>query len=211
MIHSSVSRRRPHIHGVERCVWSYLAGSPRSALHRAARTAAGQGLTTRFFTQDGVVHAVEDVSFRLRPGEVLGLVGESGCGKSVTGLSIMRLVPDPPGKIVAGSIQFKGENLLRTEQRRDAADSGQSDRDGLPGPDDRLQSGPDDRASRSPKSSNCTKQLRPAAAMTARSNCSKMVGIPAAERRARDYPHQYSGGMRQRAMIAMALACSPNS
>src|SRR5262245_63067153 len=73
-----------------------------------------KGLKTQFFTQDGVVKAVDDVSFYIMPGETLGVVGESGCGKSMTGLSIMRLIPNPPGKIVAGEIVFEGDDILQT-------------------------------------------------------------------------------------------------
>jgi oligopeptide transport system ATP-binding protein len=167
-----------------------------------------QGLTTRFFTEDGVVHAVEDVSLAVRPGEVLGLVGESGCGKSVTGLSIMRLVPDPPGRIVAGTIEFKGENLLELndEEMRQIRGNHISMifQDPMTAFNPVLSIG-----KQIGEVLELHQGLRGAAAMRRAVELLKMVGIPSAERRVKDYPHQFSGGMRQRAMIAMALACRP--
>jgi oligopeptide transport system ATP-binding protein len=168
-----------------------------------------RGLTTRFFTQDGVVHAVEDVSFSLRQGEVLGLVGESGCGKSVTGLSIMRLVPDPPGKIVAGSVEFKGENLL--ELNDDEMRQIRGNQIAMIFQDPMTAFNPVLTIGRQiAEVLELHEHLRPAAAQARAVELLRMVGIPSADRRVRDYPHQYSGGMRQRAMIAMALACKPD-
>ena len=167
-----------------------------------------QGLTTRFYTQDGVVHAVEDVSFSVRPGEVLGLVGESGCGKSVTGLSIMRLVPDPPGRITAGSIEFKGEDLLKLNDDEMRQIRGNQIamifQDPMTAFNPVLTIG-----KQIAEVLELHEGLRSAAAMARATELLRMVGIPSAERRVRDYPHQFSGGMRQRAMIAMALACRP--
>ena len=167
-----------------------------------------RGLTTRFFSQDGVVHAVEDVSFAVRPGETLGIVGESGCGKSVTGLSIMRLVPDPPGRIVAGSIEFKGENLLELNDEEIRQIRGNQIamifQDPMTSLNPVLTIG-----RQIGEALELHEGLRPAAAGRRAVELLKMVGIPSAERRARDYPHQFSGGMRQRAMIAMGLACKP--
>jgi oligopeptide transport system ATP-binding protein len=168
-----------------------------------------RGLTTRFFTQDGVVHAVEDVTFSLKPGEVLGLVGESGCGKSVTGLSIMRLVPDPPGRIVSGAIEFKGENLL--ELNDDEMRAIRGNQIAMIFQDPMTAFNPVLTIGRQiAEVLELHQGLRPSAALARAVELLKMVGIPSAERRARDYPHQFSGGMRQRAMIAMALACKPD-
>ena len=102
-----------------------------------------RSLKTQFNTQDGVVKAVDDVSFYVMPGETLGVVGESGCGKSMTGLSIMRLIPSPPGKIVAGEIIFNGDDILQHDRRTGPRDSRQRHRDDLPGPDDVAESGAD--------------------------------------------------------------------
>ncbi|HEX5504362.1 MAG TPA: ABC transporter ATP-binding protein [Thermomicrobiales bacterium] len=167
-----------------------------------------QGLTTRFFTDDGVVHAVEDVSFAVHPGEVLGLVGESGCGKSVTGLSIMRLIPHPPGRIVAGAIEFRGENLLELndEEMRQLRGNHLSMvfQDPMTAFNPVLSIG-----KQICEVLELHEGLSGHAARRRAIDLLKMVGIPAAERRIKDYPHQFSGGMRQRAMIAMALACKP--
>ncbi len=168
-----------------------------------------QGLTTRFFTQDGVVHAVEDVSFSVRRGEVLGLVGESGCGKSVTGLSLMRLVPEPPGKIVSGSIFFKGEDLLRLND--DEMREIRGNQIAMVFQDPMTAFNPVLTIGRQiAEVLELHEQLRPAAAQARAIELLQMVGIPSPKQRVRDYPHQFSGGMRQRAMIAMALACKPD-
>jgi peptide/nickel transport system ATP-binding protein len=166
------------------------------------------GLKTYFFVRQGVVKAVEDVSFSLAAGEKLAIVGESGCGKSMTALSILRLVPDPPGRIVAGSVKLDGQDLLK-----------------LPEAEMRKVRG--NRISmifQEPMTSlnpviSVGKQI--AEAVILHQNVSKqeaadkavemlaLVKIPEASRRAKEYPHQLSGGMRQRAMTAMALACNP--
>ena len=167
-----------------------------------------QGLTTRFFTEDGVVHAVENVSFSVRPGEVLGVVGESGCGKSVTGLSIMRLLPDPPGRIVSGAIEFQGEDLLRLNDDEMRAIRG--NKIAMIFQDPMTSFNPVLTIGRQiGEVLELHEGLRPAQARERAIELLRMVGIPTPERRVRDYPHQYSGGMRQRAMIAMALACKP--
>ncbi|MCE2404738.1 MAG: ABC transporter ATP-binding protein [Dehalococcoidia bacterium] len=165
-------------------------------------------LKTQFFTQRGVVHAVDGVSFDLEEGETLGLVGESGCGKSVSALSIMRLIPDPPGRIVAGEVMFDGQDLLK-----------------LPEPEMRGVRGKqismvfqEPMTSLNPVLSverQLTEALELHLGMTkteARQeavNRLEQVGIPDPERRVKQYPHQFSGGMRQRVMIAMALSCNP--
>ena len=105
-----------------------------------------ENLKTWFYTPDGIVKAVNGVSFTLHEGEALGLVGESGCGKSVSAMSLMRLIPTPPGRIVEGEVIFDGRDLLKLQRRGDPAGPRQRHRDDLPGPDDLAQPGPDDRA-----------------------------------------------------------------
>jgi peptide/nickel transport system ATP-binding protein len=165
-------------------------------------------LRTWFYTRDGVVRAVDGVSLRVMPGETLAIVGESGCGKSVTALSILRLVPSPPGRISAGAIRFAGRDLLMLSEAamRDVRGNdismifqepmtslnpvltiGRQIAETLT-----LHQGLDKRAA-----------LRRAVEML------RLVHIPEPERRITQYPHQLSGGMRQRVMIAMALACNP--
>ncbi len=167
-----------------------------------------QGLTTHFFTRSGVIKAIDNLSLRLQKGRVLGLVGESGCGKTVTALSILNLVPYP-GRIVSGKILFEGQDLLSL-------------------PVDEM------RAIRGARISMIFQEpmtaLNPvftvgnqiAEVLTAHQNISKKqardaavellrsVGIPSPEKRVEEYPHQLSGGMRQRVMIAMAIACKPS-
>jgi peptide/nickel transport system ATP-binding protein len=165
-------------------------------------------LTTHFFTRDGVVRAVEGVSFYVMRGEVLAIVGESGCGKSVTSLSIMRLIASPPGRIVRGRVLFEGRDLLE-----------------LPEPEMRkIRGNAISMIFQEPMTSlnpvlTIGRQIAEAlvlhrgtasAEALARSIALlREVRIPAPERRVTQYPHQLSGGMRQRVMIAMALACAP--
>jgi oligopeptide transport system ATP-binding protein len=167
-----------------------------------------KGLKTRFFTQDGVVNAVNGIDYTLEEGETLGIVGESGCGKSVSVLSIMRLIPDPPGKIVGGEVFFDGRDLLKLNPDeirqirgnkiamifQDPMTSlnpvltiGRQVSEAL-----ELHLGMDKKQSR-----QRTVELL------------ELVGIPEAAGRVDDYPHQFSGGMRQRVMIAMGLSCNP--
>lgn len=167
-----------------------------------------QGLETQFHTHDGVVHAVNGVDFHLSEGETLGLVGESGCGKSVTMMSILHLIPAPPGKVVAGQAFFQGRDLI-------------------PMPDEELRHIRGSQISmifQDPMTYfnpviSIGKQV--AEPLEIHLGISKneaesrvvellnLVGIPNPRERYKDYPHQFSGGMRQRAMIAMALTCSP--
>ncbi|WP_194840800.1 ABC transporter ATP-binding protein [Filobacillus milosensis] len=167
-----------------------------------------KGLRTSFFTDDGEVPAVDDVDFYVREGEILGIVGESGCGKSVTSLSVMGLIPKPPGKIVGGEILFKGEDLVHASEKRmrklrgnDIAMIFQEPMTSL-NPlftiGDQLVE-----ALLTHKKVN-KKQARQKAVEKM-----KLVGLPRAEELLDDYPHQLSGGMRQRVMIAMALMCDP--
>ena len=166
-----------------------------------------KNLQTHFYTRSGVAKAVEDVSFTLNESETLGLVGESGCGKSVTSLSIMRLV-GPPGKIVGGEILYKGDDVLDMSQ------------------DDlyKLRGGQIAMIFQDPMTSlnpvlpigfqiaeavKAHLKMDDTAAMNRAAEMLDRVRIPEARRRLKDYPHQFSGGMRQRVMIAIALSCNP--
>lgn len=165
-------------------------------------------LRTYFYTRDGVVRSVDGVSFSVSEGETLAIVGESGCGKSVTSLSILRLIASPPGKIVSGSIRFHGEDLLgfSDEQMRDI----RGDKISMIFQEPMTSLNPVLTIGRQigevlELHRDCTKE-------EARSRILellKMVNIPEPESRIDEYPHQLSGGMRQRIMIAMALACDP--
>ncbi|WP_125154068.1 ABC transporter ATP-binding protein [Clostridium rectalis] len=168
-----------------------------------------KNLVTQFTTKDGIVNAVNGVDFNIKEGEVVAVVGESGSGKSVTSLSIMGLIPDPPGRIVNGEILFKGENLLN---------KGRKEMQDIRGNDISM-------IFQEPMTSlnpvfTIGKQI--IEVILRHENISKkeakkraveilqVVGIPSPETRLDDYPHHMSGGMRQRVMIAMALVCSPN-
>jgi oligopeptide/dipeptide ABC transporter ATP-binding protein len=167
-----------------------------------------EDLRTHFFTAAGVVKAVDGVSYSVRKGETLGVVGESGCGKSVTALSILRLVANPPGRIVGGAIRFQGRNLL---------DLDQAEMEGIRGNDISM-------IFQEPMTSlnplfTVGSQISEAIAvhqgvgrreaMRLAVDMLRRVSIPQPEERAHSYPHQMSGGMRQRVMIAMALSCNP--
>jgi peptide/nickel transport system ATP-binding protein/oligopeptide transport system ATP-binding protein len=164
-------------------------------------------LQTQFPTRAGLVRAVNGVSFHLDSGELLGLVGESGCGKSITALSIMRLIA-PPGKIVGGEISFDGKNLLQLSNAEMRAIRG----------DDIAMIFQDPMTSLNPvytvgeqiaEALRLHRKLSRKAARAAAVEAMREVSIPDPGRRLNDYPHQLSGGMRQRVMIAMALACDP--
>jgi oligopeptide/dipeptide ABC transporter ATP-binding protein len=167
-----------------------------------------ENLKTYFYVRDRVAKAVNDVSLAIQPGETLGLVGESGCGKSVTAHSIIRLIPDPPGKIVDGRILFDGEDLLALSE----ADMR------------KIRGNRISMIFQEPMTSlnpvftvgdqvgevlRLHQRLSRKDARSRVLDIFKQVGIPAAETRLDDFPHQMSGGMRQRVMIAMALACNP--
>lgn len=166
-----------------------------------------KNLQTHFPTRAGIVKAVNDVSFHIDAGELVGLVGESGCGKSITALSVMRLIA-PPGGIVGGSIRFKDEELTTASGERMRAIRG----------DDVSMIFQDPMTSLNPvytvgeqiaEALRLHRKLDKKAAWTAAIEAMREVSIPDPARRASDYPHQLSGGMRQRVMIAMALACDP--
>jgi peptide/nickel transport system ATP-binding protein/oligopeptide transport system ATP-binding protein len=165
-------------------------------------------LSIHFFTEEGVIRAVENVNFEIYPGEILGLVGESGCGKSVTGLSLLRLISTPPGRIVNGDILFDGRSLLPLEEKEM----------------ERVRGNDISMIFQEPMTSlnpvfTIGDQIMEAILLhqgsdktEARKRAIKMldrVKIPSPEKRIDSYPHQLSGGMRQRAMIAMALSCQP--
>lgn len=166
-------------------------------------------LYMHFFTRDGVVKAVDGVSFTLEAGKTLGVVGESGSGKSVTALSIMRLVPEPPGKVVSGDIRFKGESILAMSDKEQRKLRG--DRISMIFQDPMTSLNPVYRIGKQiAEPLRLHKGLSRKDAWKAAVELLAQVGIPKAADRARDYPHEFSGGMRQRAMIAMALACGPD-
>jgi peptide/nickel transport system ATP-binding protein len=168
-----------------------------------------EDLRTYFFTDRGIARAVDGVSFAVRHGEVVAIVGESGCGKSVTAFSIMRLVPDPPGRIVGGRITFKGQDLTALP------DAGMEDVRG----NDIAMVFQEPMTSLNPvfrigdqigEVLRRHRHLNQRQALERAVDMLQRVGIPSPELRVRDYPHQMSGGMRQRVMIAMALACEPS-
>jgi oligopeptide transport system ATP-binding protein len=167
-----------------------------------------QGLETTFKTPDGIVHAVNGVSFGLKEGETLGVVGESGCGKSVTMLSVLRLIPNPPGKTVAGKAIFFGQDLLKmsNEEIRHVrgAQISMVFQDPMTSLNPVLTIG---RQLQEPLMLHLGMNKKQAQDRAA--ELLGIVGIPNAADRLGDYPHQFSGGMRQRVMIAMALSCSP--
>ena len=166
-------------------------------------------LKTQFFTQDGVVKAVDGVSFHVNPGETLGIVGESGCGKSITALSLMRLIPTPPGKIVDGSIIFQGDNIL--EMSDEEVRNVRGNRIAMIFQDPMTSLNPVLTVNRQISEAVMLHLGMSKAEARERSvELLKMVGIPNAEERVGQYPHQFSGGMRQRVMIAMALSCNPD-
>ena len=165
-------------------------------------------LRTWFFIRDGVVRAVDGVSFHVIPGETLAIVGESGCGKSVTALSILRLIPSPPGRIVSGAIRFAGRDLLRLSEAEMRQVRGNEISMIFQEPMTSLN--PVLTIGRQIAETLTLHQgLGHKAALTKAADMLRLVHIPEADRRIGEYPHQLSGGMRQRVMIAMALACNP--
>jgi len=175
---------------------------------QAATVIEVKGLQTYLFTRSGIVKAVDDVSFSLRRGETLAVVGESGCGKSMTALSVMRLVPDPPGRIVGGTIALEGKDLLQLDEAemRDIRgnDISMIFQEPMTSLNPVLSVG-----HQIAEALRLHQELSKSAANEKAVEMLRLVKIPEPAQRAREYPHQLSGGMRQRAMIAMALACNP--
>jgi len=165
-------------------------------------------LRTQFFTQDGVVRAVNGVSFHVNQGETLGIVGESGCGKSVSVLSVMRLIPQPPGRIVGGEVIFDGRDLLKLSD--DEIRQVRGNQIAMIFQDPMTSLNPVLTIGRQiGEALELHLNMKRDVARKRSAELLEMVGIPYAEERLDDYPHQFSGGMRQRAMIAMGLACNP--
>ena len=165
-------------------------------------------LQTHFFTAVGTVRAVDGVSYELKSGETLGVVGESGCGKSVSALSILRLVANPPGRIVGGAIRFEGKNLLELSETEMESIRGNEISMIFQEPMTSLN--PLYTIGRQVSEAIALHQgLSRAEAMNRAVEMLRQVSMPEPERRVHAYPHQLSGGMRQRVMIAMALSCNP--
>ncbi|MCI6376370.1 MAG: ABC transporter ATP-binding protein [Clostridiales bacterium] len=166
-------------------------------------------LKTYFYTEEGVTPAVDGLSFTLKDGETLAIVGESGCGKSVTSLSVLRIFPSPPGKIVGGDILYKGESLLKKSEKEMRKIRGNEIsmifQEPLTSLNPVFTVGQQICESLIMHQGMSKKQAREKGV-----EMLKKVGIPSPEKVIDDYPHQLSGGMRQRVMIAMALACNPS-
>ncbi|MFQ5757897.1 MAG: ABC transporter ATP-binding protein [Acidiferrobacterales bacterium] len=173
-----------------------------------ARLLEIENLRTQFFTSEGVVKAVDDVSYDVEEGETVGIVGESGCGKSVSALSVLRLIPWPPGRVVGGSIRFMGKNLLKLSDAEIRSVRGRQIAMVFQEP----------MTSLNPVLTiglQLTETLQHHLGMTGEKAEARaiellgMVGISDPDRRLKQYPHHFSGGMRQRVMIALALSCEP--
>ncbi|MBN9499977.1 MAG: ABC transporter ATP-binding protein [Alphaproteobacteria bacterium] len=167
-----------------------------------------EDLRTWFFTSDGVVRAVDGVSYSVAPGETLAVVGESGCGKSVTAMSVLRLLPSPPARIVSGAIRFEGRDLLTASEAEMRKIRGNEIsmifQEPMTSLNPVLTVG-----HQIAETLELHQGLSAADAQARAVEMLEIVRIPEAKRRAQEYPHQLSGGMRQRVMIAMALACKP--
>ena len=166
-------------------------------------------LSTHFFSEESIVKAVDGVNFSIQKGETLGIVGESGCGKSVTALSIMRLIPNPPGKIVAGTIQFEGDSL--TELDEDQMRKIRGNRISMIFQEPMTSLNPVFTIGNQIAEAITLHQgLSQKASLQKAVEMLRVVGISEPKRRVQEYPHELSGGMRQRVMIAMALSCNPS-
>lgn len=167
-----------------------------------------KNLQTYFYTEDGIVKAVNDVSFQIREGETIGIVGESGCGKSVTAMSLMRLIPNPPGKIVGGDIIFDGKSVL--EMTEEELMEFRGDKVSVIFQEPMTSLNPvftvGDQIS---EAIILHQKLSNSDARKKAIEMINLVGIPRADKIVDSYPHELSGGMRQRIMIAMALSCNP--
>jgi peptide/nickel transport system ATP-binding protein len=167
-----------------------------------------KNLQTYFFTDDGVAKSVDNVSYTVDKKETLGVVGESGCGKSVTALSIMRLIPNPPGRIVGGEILFEGRNLVSLQEEEMRSIRG--NKIGMIFQEPMTSLNPVFTVGNQIEESILLHQkVSKEEARNRAIEMLKKVGIPAPEQRYKEYPHQLSGGMRQRVMIAIALSCNP--
>ena len=165
-------------------------------------------LATYFFTQDGVVKAVDGITYHVDEGESMAIVGESGCGKSVSALSVMRLVANPPGRTVAGEVIFDGQDLLKVSNREIRHIRG--NRIAMVFQEPMTSLNPVLTIGRQLSEALTLHLGMTKSEATDRSaELLRLVGIPESETRLKDYPHQFSGGMRQRVMIAMALSCNP--
>ena len=165
-------------------------------------------LRTYFYTDDGVVKAVDGLSYHVNKGECVGLVGESACGKSVSAMSVLRLIPYPPGVIVGGEILFKGEDLLQATEERMRAIRG--DRIAMVFQEPTSSLNPVLTVGRQiAESLELHRGMDRKSALAESVKLLALVGIPDPQRRIKDHPYQFSGGMQQRIMIAMALSCSP--
>ncbi|MFB0544052.1 MAG: ABC transporter ATP-binding protein [Candidatus Bathyarchaeia archaeon] len=168
-----------------------------------------RGLKTYFFMSTGTVRAVDGVDFSMEDKQMVGIVGESGCGKSVTALSVMSLVPNPPGRIVAGEIIFEGEDLLKkTDEEMQKIRGG---RIAMSFQDPMTYLNPVKRAGEQiAEAITLHQRVEKEEALEMAVESIELVGIPSPSERAKDYPHQLSGGMRQRIMIAMSMSCKPH-
>jgi peptide/nickel transport system ATP-binding protein len=192
-----------------------LSNSAQSAAHDLTAASPANapvlevdGLQTYFFTRAGIVKAVDDVSFSLKRNETLAIVGESGCGKSMTALSILRLIPDPPGRIVGGSVRLDGRDLMQLNEAemRDVRGNHISMifQEPMTSLNPVLTIG-----QQVSETLRLHQDVSKQDAWSKAVDMLRLVRIPEPEQRAKEYPHQLSGGMRQRAMIAMALSCNP--